>query len=178
MKTLVKNALVAMALVTGCGEAALNAVEDAATNDIGTIGAASTAIDLRLRAIGTDRFSSLMMMADRVDVLVDGVAVPVELDGAPVELTDEEQASRIASFQLPDGAQALEFRIRVAPAGTYESVRRHGWVDARATTLTFKASADNVLEKGKAVVVLDALKSFVATSEDAVALVPHFRVRY
>jgi hypothetical protein len=44
--------------------------------------------------------------------------------------------------------------------------------------MRFKASADNLREKGKAVLVLDADRAFVPRGIHTLALVPSFRVRY
>ncbi len=177
MKMVVKNALMAMALLTGCGGTALTQVGEDPAADVGTTQSAMS-IDLRMRATGAEGFQSLMMLAHRVDVLVDGVPVPVELDGAPVELADMDQASRVASFDLPEGARELEFVVQVAPAGTFDRGAGLGWVDASKTTLRFKSFAETVREKGKAVVVLDAKGSLVDRGAETLALVPHFRVRY
>ncbi len=172
------------ALVTGCGEAALRDVAvtppaggSGGAGDVATKASPLT-VDVRLRATGAEGFRSLLVLPQSVRVRVDGVELPVELVGAPVDLSRFDQAAKVATFVLPEGAQEAEVELAVAPAGLYETDAGAGWVDAPATRMRFRSSTQNLLEKGKAVVIMDAGKSFVAAGADRLALVPRFAVRY
>jgi hypothetical protein len=189
MKKAMAGAALAMALATACGDLGVRAGEadvdvgdgtpviGNTTEDTGS-SAQALAVDLRMRATGIDRYASLMVLPRAVRVTVDGVPADVELVDAPVELARADAATRFAGFALAPEAREVEFVVELAPAGVFEAMDGLGWLDSRATVLRFKASADNLREKGKAVLVLDADRAFVPQGIHTLALVPNFRVRF
>lgn len=184
MKKAVIGAMASLALTSACGGSAVrDATESGGGGDTSGAGDVGTAaaplqVDLRLRATGIDRFANLMVLPQSVKVSADGVQVPVELVDAPVDLAVADQATKVASFQVPSEAASVEVSVELAPAGVFEAVDGIGWLDMRSTSLHFKSSAANLAEKGKAVMILDANRSLVALGENELGLVPNFKVRF
>jgi hypothetical protein len=186
MTRMIPKALLALALMAGCGSNSLQNVKEApapedttttTTTDTGTA-RDPLSIDLRMRATGAETFAKLLLSATDVRVTADGIPVTVDLVGSLIDLADMANAAKVASFHLPEGAQNVEFVVELAPAGGFETKTDSGWVDTRQTELRFTSSAANLVEKGKAVIVFDAAKSVVPVEAGTVALVPMFRVRY
>lgn len=172
--------LVALALLAGCGSNPLRDTDGATTPADDTVAgtAQGLSVDVRMRAIGAEQFSSLQLLADQVRVTVDGVALPVHLVGDVVDLANMGHAARLANFTLPDGAQMVEIAVELAPAGVYDDPSGSGVVLAPGTVLRFKSSAENLAAKNKAVIELDAVKSLVVTDVSTIRMVPKFRVEY
>ncbi len=177
MKNQMVKAVMAMALLAGCGGSGLWPVGSGAP-PTGTSTSQPLQVDVRMRAVGTQGFASLQLLADEVRVRADGQPVPVTLTGAPMELTDENQAYKLATVQVPRGTKELSFEVRLAPAGVFDQGHGLGWIDASSTVLRFTSSLENVSEKNKADLVIDAAKTFVQRDADTVQVVPHFAVAY
>lgn len=183
MKKAMAGAALAMAFATACGDLGVRAGEGdlgdtTPASETSTSSSQALSVDLRMRATGIDKFASLMVLPRAVQVSVDGVPAAVELVDAPVDLARADAATRFAGFTLPDGAREVEFAVELAPAGVFEGMDGLGWLDSRATVMRFKASADNLREKGKAVLVLDADRAFVPQGIHTLSMVPNFRVRF
>lgn len=175
MEKRIASAVMAMALLAGCGGVGLRS---GGAGDDGGVSAQGLTVDLRVRATGAEQFESLLLVAEEVKVRVDGTEVAVTRASDLVNLADATHAERIASFELPELAQEVEVEIRLGAAGGYEAQYLSGWIDSRGRVLRFSATAENLALKNKATLVLDATKSLVAVDEASFALVPKFRVQF
>jgi hypothetical protein len=181
MSKLIPNALFALALVAGCGDVTtLNGVKEhaPAVTQLPATPAPGLGIDLRMRAVSAEAYKQLLVLPQSVQVTADGIPVAVDLTGALIDLADMQNAQKVASFNLPEGTQTVDFTVALAPSGAFDTAAGSGWVDSRQTVLHFTSSAANLAEKGKAVLIFDAAKSFVAREEGTRTLVPKFAIRY
>ena len=170
--------LLAMALVAGCDGARPGHSGPGAggTLDPTTVTAGERVwIDLRLRAEGAERFSSLLVAPGEVSVFADGAPVEVRPTQSLVDLANPEHADTVAAFALPPNAQRVEVRIGLGAAGSFEATGGGGWVDTRHGAIRFEAAGPLLLRTRGSVVSIDARRSFVAR-DGALVMVPSFRV--
>lgn len=179
MKMTVSKAVLAMALMTGCGGVGLRGVEEAPTDLVGTTSTSQALeVDLRMRGTGAQDYTNLLIVPGSIEIRADGVLLPVKLDRDLVDLTQMERAFRLATVQVPADASKVEFVVKLAPAGGFESGTASGWIDTRSTTLRFESPVENLAKKNKAVIELDASRSLFARDATTLALVPKYRVEY
>lgn len=173
------KAVLAVALVAGCGEPGLmnqdgQEMEPIHDDPVATTGQEITA-ELRMRGIGAEDFTSLLLVASNIQVLADGQPAVVELASDLVDLARMDHAERIATLRVPAEAQEVEIAIELGAAGGFIGLLGDDWVDTRQTVLRFTSTVEN-LATGKTVVVLDADRSLVSLDGASLTMVPKFRV--
>jgi hypothetical protein len=179
--------MVAMALLAGCSDRSAlskveeegNAPDETATvteQTPGTSQSALTTVDLRMRAMGAESYSQLLVVPNKVQVFADGVELNVSPTWREVHLENMAHAEKLASFAMPEGAQKIHFRVEFGAAGGFATADTAGWIDSRRSVVEFDANAAELSRTKLAVVLMDAARSFVKTEETTRVLVPNFRV--
>ena len=81
MKMTVSKAVLAMALMTGCGGVGLRGVEESPPDHVGTTSTSQALeVDLRMRGTGAQDYTNLLLVPGSIEVRADGVLLPVTLD--------------------------------------------------------------------------------------------------
>lgn len=199
MKRILGKVVVVLALLSGCsndilksgteptqGSGGTNNSVPAATPGVAqarpaspTIGTSQDglAVEVRMRAVGAEQYSSLILVPNRVEAFADGVPVAVSTIWTDVYLNNMGNAEKIATVTVPRTAQKVAFRVELGAAGGFDTATSNGWVDTRGDVLEFERSmADLLRNHNRTVMVIDADKSFVERGDTSAAFVPKYRV--
>lgn len=195
-KRMSKAMMAAALLAAGCGDEALRGVADEKEAVVLPVPTeipvdvpvtevpevvtpnAGLSVDLRMRSIGAEGFTAIQMFVDDVEARVDGVPLHAQITNDLVDLSNMGHATKVATMVLPEGAQKVDFVVRLAPSGFFQNKHDEGWLDARRTELRFSTSIENLAKNGKAVIEMNAAKSLVAREPGTLKLVPKFRLEY
>jgi hypothetical protein len=175
------------ALATGCSDSGLLKSVDADPTDADPTASANDGtetmtvqqgieVDLRMRGADAAQFQALMLVPNGVTILADGKPVNVSPTWRAVNLANVEHAEKIATFYLPEDAQRVEFKIDMGAAGGFETLNSGGYIDTRNSVVTFDATGAELKRTQRAVVTIDAARSFVQRDAETMMLVPNFRV--
>lgn len=133
-------------------------------------------VEVRMRGINAHAFTALELVPNGVRAWADGKPISVQPSWHAVDLTRTDHAERVAVLALPLNAQEVRISVQLGAAGGYSDASARGWVDTRDTTLELVTSGAQLLNNGRAVLVIDASKSFVQRSPRSMVFVPKFRV--
>lgn len=131
---------------------------------------------LRIRGVNLGDLTAALVDLAEIQVLVDGVEVPLKTEWPSMNLARAEHAYLAARFELPEEAQQVSVRLRLDEWGGYEGATT-GWLDSRPVLLRLELSPERLRDRGHAVVHLDLARSFVGTGEERL-LLPTFQLRY
>lgn len=133
------------------------------------------AIAVRLRGVGSAGQHVRVTVA-ALDVIVDGLAIPVVPTTAELDLGDSTQAWRIATFDLPSDAHQVSIRLRIQPLGTVERDGVASVLDIRGPPMSVVVDASWARARDKVVLDVDLGRSLV--ERDGLFMIPGFVVRY
>lgn len=198
MKKIIGAALVAVGLLAvGCGDSTkLNKVNTGGTAngpaDTTTAGSPSGAVgsgnvvtgtsamaltvELRMLGTGAEDYSSLMVMANRVEAFADGKPLRVNNTWNAVNLANMQHAEKLATLEVPLGTRNVEFRVSMGAAGGFETATSAGWVDTRQNVISYTTPVAQLAKEGRSVIVVDAKRSFVSRDPETQVFVPQYRI--
>lgn len=133
-------------------------------------------VDLRVLGVGAEKYSSLLLVPNRIEAYVGGERLELTPTWREVNLANMAHAEKIATFALPENATAVRFRVELGAAGGFERPGASGWIDTRSRVLEFEAAATELRANGQGVLVIDATKSFVDRDRSTLVFVPKYRV--
>lgn len=176
MKTKLMTAVVAVVLATGCGIEGLRGVEDDAAPD--EVGASQGALelDVRLKALNVEEYSSLLLRPVRIEARAGDQVLPTRVNGEFVDLAIPDHAHRLGAVTVPAGVTHVKVAVTFGDWGAFVG-NGAGEINARNLTLELDVPVDYAV-KGKAVLSLDMARSLVPVRPDALALVPVYRTLF
>ena len=135
--------------------------------------------ELRLKGVNNPGYTSALMQVRGFSVTtVDGQPLPVRLKSRQaMDLTQADQAWLVGLFVLPPGVDRAKVEVVFDDFGGYESASGAGVIDTRVAPLRFEALADDLAQRGHAVVQLDLGQSLAGQGEERL-LLPSLDVRY
>jgi hypothetical protein len=136
---------------------------------------ATRIIDLRLHGVASP--GSVLVSPSAVEVSVDGVSVATQLVEGQIDLGDESQAWRVATFIIPAAARSVAIHLTLAPEGTVEKNGKTETLDLRGAPISFQAEPAKLRTENKVAVDIDLSRSIVPQNGGAV-LLPDLLVRY
>ncbi len=152
-------------VVAGCG-----------SSTVEPYGAKVLPYELRMGGAQVGEFGKVLLVPNAIQISADGVPVQVVREDKTVNLATANHAERIASFDLPEGAKLITFRVELGAAGGFEKGTASGWVDTRGRVLEFDASADWVRHQRRAGVAIDLTRSLQWVDEATYTFVPKYRI--
>ena len=184
MKKLIGAMVVGMALMAaGCSDQGQikdvdgsGPIAESGGADPASTAQALNTVELRMRAEGAEQFTRLMLVPNDVKAFADGVEILVKPTWREVNLANMEHAEQVATFTLPEGAKEIAFKVDLGAAGGFESATGSGWVDTRQSVLDFQVKAAELDQNKKAVIIIDARRSFIVRDAATLAVVPNFRI--
>lgn len=132
--------------------------------------------ELRMSGAQASEFGKVLLVPNAIQIWADGVPVRVLREDKTVNLATVNHAERIATFELPEGAKLISFRVELGAAGGFEKGTASGWVDTRGRVLEFDAAADWVRSQERAGVAIDVARSLQPVDEASYSFVPKYRV--
>lgn len=177
MKKLMLSVLGAAALAfAGCGTPAQ---ETATTRPDFPEDVQGPRYELRLVGVKNPGYTSALVQVRSISVTtVDGQPLPVRLKSRQaMDLTQADQAWLVGLFVLTPGVDRVKVEVVFDDFGGYEAASGAGVIDTRVAPLRFEALADDLAQRGHAVVQLDLGQSLQAQGEERL-LLPALDVRY
>lgn len=169
------------AAVMGCGRSEgttnLGPADPGPAAGQGTAGK-TTPIELRVLGVHGEAYSQALVSVSAVEVSVDGQRVPADVSGQVVDLANANQAWKVATAAVPEGAKAVQFTVRFDEYGGYASSSGSGDLDLRSVPISVTSPAASLARNGRAVILLDLSRSFVRGGSETRQLLPHYDVAY
>ena len=135
--------------------------------------------DLRVRGSNAAALQGVLLRANELRIVVDGVEVPYSLHSADLDLANVGPAWRLASFEMPEGARFVQVVLDLEEdSGTFVDATTDGQVIAPGAPIYFDSPASLIAKHNKLVLDLDLSRSLVANSTTELEVVPVFRVDY
>lgn len=135
--------------------------------------------DLRIRGAKLDGIYSAHFTAADLRILIDGVEVPFTLHRPDVDVAQPGHAWKFASFELPEGARAVQVLLAMdQDEGYFATDSEDGRIDAPGLPIVFDAQASLIEARGKVVVELDLERSLVPVANGVREFLPFYRVDY
>lgn len=190
MKRVIGALVVGMSLLAvGCSDGRIKSVDDDEVlvvegpkgeqprgEEVGTSQQALNTAEVRIRAENAEAFTRLMLVPNSVRVFADGVELAVTPTFREVNLANMAHAEKLATFEIPVGARNITYKLDLGAAGGFDSATSSGYVDTRNSVLTFAMSGAELEHVKRAVVIVDARRSFVQRDDGTLSLVPNYRV--
>lgn len=133
---------------------------------------------IRMLGAANPGFDTLLADVASITVEVDGAAVPLDFTGVQtMDLTNPDQAWRVASFEMPAPGSEVHVTIRLDDPASWERAGAAGDLDTCGAPIEFTAPAEWFALRGHAVIVLDLARSIVGAPDHA-ALLPNLQVRF
>ncbi|WP_224371956.1 hypothetical protein [Hyalangium versicolor] len=183
MKKLMLSALSAAALVlSACGdsERSLNPGSPGLTTTRTPDGVtAGRNFELRLRGTNAEAYASVLVPVRSLEVSTpEGQALPVRLAARTVDLTVKDHAYLVGHFFVPEGVSTVKVKMTFDDFGGWEQGGKAGSLDTQVAPVSFDAPVASLLERGRAVLLLDVSRSLQPTAEAERLLLPTLKVNY
>lgn len=140
-----------------------------------TEGATAQTVALRIR--GFEPPGSVLVRVAALEVVADGTALDVQLDGKEIDLGNDQHSWLVTTFDLPSDADHVAINLGFYPDGT---VARDGGtqvLDLSGPSLSLVANAAQMRLRGHVVLQLDLAESLIE-QDDVLYLLPQFNVLY
>ena len=139
-------------------------------------GPGATPQTVAVRLLGVGASGPVRVRVAAVELSVDGVAVPAQVEGGELDLAVA-NAWEVATFDLPADAQAVAIKLRFQPGGVVERNGRAQALDLGGPSLSLEADAARIRARSKVVLEVDLARSLTQQCAQ-VSLLPDFTVRY
>jgi hypothetical protein len=163
-------------LAYGCGRSNYELVDSTSTST--PVPQAGTGPSYSLRLLGVDLgdFVAATMRIKGVQVTGAGALLANAVKSPEVDLARSDNAFLLATFQVPDGVEDVEFLV-IFESGSLATAKDRFDVDTRCQTLRIAGKVSRIAERKHAVIHLDVARSFVPSTV-GLMLVPHFQLVY
>jgi hypothetical protein len=133
---------------------------------------------VRLLGVEQGPFTSTRVKVKAVELRANGQLLDSSglVDG--IDLAVANQAWLLATFKVPSTVDAVALTVVFENAGTFETDRAQGGVDAGCTAIRATLPVNLLALRSHAVIHLDLSRSLVKVSESAAMLVPQFKVDF
>jgi hypothetical protein len=169
-------ALILGLLAYGCGHSNNELVDSTATSTPVPQAGSGPTYSLRLLGVDPGNFVSATMRIKAVQVTGGGALLANAVKTPDVDLTRTDNAYPLATFQVPDGVEDVEFLVSFE-SGALATAKDKFEVDTRCQTLRLAGKVSRIAERKHAVIHLDVARSFVPSTV-GLMLVPHFQLVY
>ena len=169
-------ALILGLLVYGCGRSNYELVDSTTTSTPVPQAGTGPSYSLRLRGVDMGDFVAASMRIRSVQVTGGGVLLANAVKTPEVDLARTDNAHLLATFQVPDGVEDVEFLVSFE-SGALATAKDKFDVDTRCQTLRMAGKVSRIAERKHAVIHLDVARSFVPSTV-GLMLVPHFQLVY
>ena len=170
--------LVALLLCgAGCGRHV--AVSQVSATDNGAGSAQTPSIgSAHLRMLGTDAgdFLSARLRVKAVEVRAAGKMLASAVATPVMELTESQNAWLLSQFNVPEGADEVQFHVSFA-GGSFDTSGASGDVDTGCADITISANVKKLMQRNRAVLQLDLSRSLLQASS-GMMLVPQVLLQY
>jgi len=169
-------ALVLGLLAYGCGRSGPELLDSTSTSTPAPPVGTGPAYSLRMLGVDLGDFVAAKMRISSVQVTGGGAVLASSAKTPEVDLTRTDNAFLLATFQVPDGVEDVEFAITFE-GGSLATAKDTFDVNARCQSLRLLGKVSRIAERRHAVIHLDVARSFVPSTV-GLTLVPHFQLVY
>jgi hypothetical protein len=175
-RTAIGITLILGLLAYGCGRSNYELIDSTATSTPVPPSGTGPTYSLRLLGVDLGDFVAARMRIQSVQVTGGSAVLANAVKNPEVDLARSDNAFLLATFQVPDGVEDVEFLVTFE-SGSLATAKDKFDINTRCQTLHIAGKVSRIAERKHAVIQLDVARSFVPSTV-GLMLVPHFQLVY